>query len=288
MKRKCLEFIKKFFFTIIGFGRCLKHSKNIKLPQNENEEIYILGNGPSVKEKMIEDEEAFSGKTLICMNYMVKADFYEKLKPRYYILCDPALFVENVSDYLKKERNELLHLMIQKTRWEMYLMLPFQAKKSNRIYEKAENDNKNIKILYFNSNFFNGFDCIKFRIWEMNRGMPGLFNVVIAALVLAINMGYRNIYLLGVESSWFKFFESSQENLLYMLDGHCYDKGNGVKRVLYSDSEGKVPINIHEELYNCYCCFKEYHEIQKYAKFRGVNVFNVTPNSFIDAFPKVY
>ena len=43
---------------------------------------------------------------------------------------------------------------------------------------------------------------------------------------------------------------------------------------------------LHQIVYRFYVAFRSYHTLQAYALSRGVNIYNITPGSFIAAFPR--
>ena len=47
-----------------------------------------------------------------------------------------------------------------------------------------------------------------------------------------------------------------------------------------------MKIKLHEVLESMYIAFRTYHTIRRYADFRGTNIINITPDSYIDAFQK--
>jgi hypothetical protein len=47
-----------------------------------------------------------------------------------------------------------------------------------------------------------------------------------------------------------------------------------------------MKIKLHEVLESMYIAFRTYHTIRRYADYRGTNIINITPDSYIDAFQK--
>jgi hypothetical protein len=45
-------------------------------------------------------------------------------------------------------------------------------------------------------------------------------------------------------------------------------------------------VKLHEVIYSFYVAFRSYHEIASYANYCGITIYNITPNSYIDAFPR--
>lgn len=280
--------VKNLIKTSLSIIRIVKRSYIVgQFPNKLENDIYVLGNGPSVKTCLNKNKEFFKLKTTMCVNQLATSEFYSMIKPKYYMICDPVYWTssEDLSDRLDNLKNSLLDAWVNKTDWNMYLFLPVQVKKNKLILEQIKR-NPNITIVFFNTTTFEGFRSIKFKLWKWRIASPVLINVLISSLYVSINMGYKNIYLLGAESSWFKSLESGDDNKLYMVYPHCYDKREVSKAVIYSNTLEKIPVKIHEEMYSTYLCFREYHEISDYAKILKAEIVNITPNSFIDAFEK--
>lgn len=274
--------------TIISIIRIIKNSCILKIPLiNNNDEIIIIGNGPSFKNQFSQSRKFFfNGKKVFCVNNMVNGDFYELLKPKYYLICDQGYFVNDKSKTLNMMTEKFLNMIEIKTKWKMYLFIPHIYRSNNSFLQRISK-NQNIEIVFFNSTNFNGFEFVRNKLWINNLSAPDLINVLIGAIFLSLNMGYKKIYLCGAEHSWFKNYTVGDDNLLYLVDEHCYDKEIPQSRVLYNDDQGKIPSKIYNEMYCFYRCFKEYHELNGYAKKINAEIINITPNSFIDAFKRM-
>ena len=45
-------------------------------------------------------------------------------------------------------------------------------------------------------------------------------------------------------------------------------------------------VRLHELLLSFHIAFKAYFDVDEYARYIGANIYNATPGSFIDAFPR--
>ena len=52
---------------------------------------------------------------------------------------------------------------------------------------------------------------------------------------------------------------------------------------VYAEYEG---YRLHDIVYSFYVAFRAYHDIRAFADRRGVDIVNITPASYIDAFPR--
>lgn len=262
-----------------------------KLPFSEQTEIFVLGNGPSVKDVLVKNPNAFKSKEVFCVNNIAEMNVFKKIKPRYYILVDPGFFAIDISNEKKIKRDRLIE-SFSKIDWDMFLFLPRTERNSPIIREYQKNTY--IKIIYFNNFVYSGFEKIKFFLWKNNLSSPVCMNVLHAALFLSINMKYKKIYLLGAENSWFKNYEAGEynnQNCIYEVNNsYCYDKENveneNTRKIVYKDHLELEPIKISYLMECFYINFREHEIISKYAFERKTSIFNITPNSFIDAYEK--
>ena len=106
---------------------------------------------------------------------------------------------------------------------------------------------------------------------------------MITAGYYGICKGYKEIVFLGAESNWFKEMEVDEENHVYFNDSHYYGENN--KRRLI-DEWGRA-ISVAEQLEANARVFRQYMFLATYAKKRKCVMYNATPNSLVDAFPRI-
>ena len=115
--------------------------------------------------------------------------------------------------------------------------------------------------------------------------MPTAYNVLVAALFLAINAGYENIYFLGADHSWHQNIVVKNDNLLYIKDSHFYDLKTNYK--LFDKGKAGELFKVHEVFLGWGRLFEVYILLNEYAQSRGVSIINVSLESFIDAFQRI-
>jgi hypothetical protein len=239
--------------------------------QSSIDDLVVLGNGPSLR-KLIETNKYFlEGKDLIAVNYAVLSDYYSELKPRYYVLADPAFFNNPV------HCNRVFDNLAAKTDWEMTLFVPVKVKKSST-WKLKLHTRPNIHYQYFNMTPIEGF--AEFTHWAFNEklGMPRPRNVLIPAIMIAMQLNSKHIYVAGADHSWLKDLWIGDDNRLYEDFQHFYDQK--------SASNYPPSYHLHNMMYNLYITFKSYHIIENYAKTIGKKIYNVTEGSYIDAFER--
>ncbi len=271
--QSCKSIIKLFIYK--SFFSEIKSEKVL------DDKVFILGNGPSLKENLINDMELLKKSDTFCVNTFCFSEQFCEIKPKYYIFLDPAYFMEDVASKFKKMQKEIIEVFKTLVTWDLILFIPKKTDMKDD-WGILETENKNIKIVYFNNNAANGFDKIIFCLFNKNLAMPEPQNVLIGAIFLSINLGYKNIYLLGSDHSWTEDLRVNDENQLYIIDKHF----NSIEEKLFYKYNGKDIWSMGDLLYALSKTFKAYYVLQKYARYKKVKILNLTSKSFIDAFDR--
>lgn len=249
------------------------HRSTISRCASKDKAIIIMGNGPSLNDTISKYANVLKSIPTLAVNFAANAPEFSNLQPRYYVLADPHFFVSSDDDNVKKLRDNLA-----KVSWQMTLFLPFDAKKYGFVIE-----NSNIDIEYFNFLAVEGFEWFENWAYSSGRGTPRPRNVLIPSIMIAITMGYGNIYVTGADHSWTKTLSVNEQNEVVSVQPHFYKEDEKEEKRIKVDYL-KYPL--HQIVYSFYVAFKAYHEIQRYAIHKKVNIYNSTPGSFIDAFPR--
>lgn len=264
-----------FSLSRIIFSSKFKRTKPIAKTYNK---CLIMGNSSSLIESLKCNEESLASVDLIAVNFMGITAEYEKYKPNVYVLCDPALWFENVNEELKNKVINLYKTIVENTDWPLQLYIPHQAKKEKRI-NALLSPNMHIKICYYNKTKFEGYKWLKRLIYNKQWGIPRAQNVLIVTLMLAIYSNYKEIYLAGADNDWVKHLWVDEKNNLRLNDFHYYnDDKKNIERIL--------PQKIHEQFLSFHHAFKSYTDVGNYAIYRNVKIYNTSLHSYIDAFEK--
>lgn len=256
------------------FKLMLKSRKSTILKVASDEDsIIIMGNGPSLNDAIVNSFDKLTTIPTLAVNFAANAPQFTQLRPRYYVLADPHFFVATDDVNVKKLMNN-----ISSIDWKMTLFVPFEAKKRGFAI-----NNENIKVEYFNFIAVEGFEWIENWAYASGRGMPRPRNVLIPSIMIAMKLGYGNIYVTGADHSWTKTLSVNERNEVVSIQPHFYKEDEQEQKRIKVDYL-KYPL--HQIIYSFYVAFKAYHKIQHYALHRGVKVYNSTPESFIDAFPR--
>jgi len=108
-----------------SFGTIIKimiRSKYIvNLPENKEEECFIMGNGPSLKDVLTQHKNILKTKTFWAVNYFASSDDFETLRPAYYLIIAQEVWREGVRQKNIDLREKLFENMLIKTTWQMYI-----------------------------------------------------------------------------------------------------------------------------------------------------------------------
>lgn len=240
----------------------------------ENERIIILGNGPSLANAIRNDLSKLQSSPSLAVNFAANAEEFQMLAPRYYVLADPHFF-NGVDDPNVKRLHENINC---KVNWKMTLFVPSNFKNAT-----AWLNNRNVDVEYFNPVGTEGFKWLTDMAYRTGRGMPRPRNVMIPAIMIAILLGYKEIYLAGADHSWMKTISVDEQNRVISVQPHFY-KDNDAERERVTTTY--MNYRLHDIVNSFYVAFKAYHEIAAYATTHGIHIYNSTPESFIDAFER--
>jgi len=197
-------------------------------------------------------------------------------------MIDPSLFLTRLSEERERGRRLLFENLNSRTAWDMHLFFPFRP--GQIILE----DHLCSPRLHLQScNIYPGFTWpwLRNHVYRTGLFMPPAQNVLIASVFLAINMGYKEIYLVGAEHSWTEDFCVKDDNIVYLV--HRHFSGESVQVPMYKAApKNHETCRVHEFFQALARTFKSYWLLREYAAFRGAVVYNSTPGSYVDAFER--
>ena len=265
--------------TLLSLVKISLQSKiNLKFPiVASGSEIVILGNGPSLNSTIAESSDFLGTRDLLAVNFAANADIFTELKPKYYILADPHFFVAFEQPNVKKlwERLSIVD-------WEMRLYIPTKLSLTDSAIANLCS-RPSVKICRYNTTPVEGFKWFENFAFAHNLGMPRPRNVLIPSIMVALAMKYKTIYIAGADHSWTKTLSVNDENQVVSIQPHFYkEEEKEVKRV----NTEYMNYPLHQIMYSFHVAFKSYFTIERYAKHIKASIYNITPNSFIDAFAR--
>lgn len=235
------------------------------------EGIIIMGNGPSLRTMLDNNPEYLKQNTLMAVNFAANSNDIINLQPKYYIIADQHFFLGAEKD----DNVRKLWENIQKIDWEMTLCIPVKYKKQLPPLPQ------NLKIYCYNLTPAEGLPGFRRLCYDRGLAMPRPRNVLIPAIMVAMRLGFKDITIIGADHSWSKTLWVDNQNRVISVQPHFYkDNSKELDRV----AQEYAGYHLHDIYKSLYIAFNSYHQIEDYARQRGVDIFNATTDSFIDAF----
>lgn len=269
------DFTSSLGLSVKTLARVALKSRRISIPKADGCRVVILGNGPSLSKNLENDLEALQSATCLAVNFFANSPWFYLVKPRYYVLADPHFFANAATD----QNVGALIENLQKTDWPMTLFIPASARNTaRRIFRDHP-----IAIATFNFVRADGFHWLENLLWQHSAGMPRPRNVLIPSLMLAINMGYRQIILLGADHSWLSTLSVTDDNRVVSVQPHFYKADDREEKRISAVYD---KLRLDQVLESMTIAFKAYHSVNRFAIQHGVSIINCTPGSMIDAFKR--
>jgi hypothetical protein len=287
--RKIIKaFIPPIIFYIINLFR-----KNKDLPpfystihkhNKTSDKIIILGNGPSLKAQLANSIDILKSNVCVCVNKFVLTEYYSIIKPRVYVLIDPAWFEQCIVPELEKEIISVFDNLFSKTTWDMDLVVCSRYGNNDRILKLISNPH--INVLFINQDNYRIFSTKEeqFELFNKNKISVPANTVLNTAIYLGIFWRYRTIIIIGADFSGHEALRLDQKtNVLYIEDEHFY----GSRRImLYADSMRTIPGKLHQDLFAVAGALENLWLLREYADYNSVSVYNASGKSWIDAFER--
>lgn len=242
--------------------------------------IAVLANGPSLKEALAQREHdiAFQDTDFIVSNFFAFDPIFQELKPQHYCFADPIYFEKS---HRYDEVQRLFRIFQNEVTWDIQIYIPAACYK--QFISFSQLNNSHLHIVGCNTTVYLGFSF--FRNWFYKKGltMPFIQNVANFIIYVAINAGYDEINLFGIDHTFFNGLMVDENNRLCRKFEHFNEKGDLLRPVL--DVDGSV-IKISEELRRLSIVFTMHDILYSYAEYIGCKIFNCTQCSLIDSYPR--
>lgn len=266
----CFEWAGKWFMSGLLYGFTSMNLKRTRTLKGDKDNLVIIANGPSIANCM---EQIMSHKNdcdYACMNYFpIKSESFDILKPKFMFAVDMMFFDKNYKYKERRDNTVLLKKKLQNIDWPMVLFL--------RHAGSFELNNDKMKEIQINMTQIGGVYS-RFRGWLFDKGiaLPISATVSVAAIMLGTKMGYKNIYVYGIDQSYHENIRVDDNNHTIPNLPHFY-KENGTQDINF---------DIGAIFWDSYRSIMGYRMLEEYAKARGVKIYNCTPGSYVDAFER--
>lgn len=276
--------IEKIAGTVVAIMRFIKRRtfirKRLKYQNKCNGIIAILANGPSLKKvlPLLQSSEEFKNIEFSVHNFFGFSEEFFKIKPRYYALADPMFIKKN---HRYEEVSNLFDILQNKVDWDMTLYIPFDI---NEFYNYSKITNNHISIVHVETNDVNSWD--KVNLWLYSKGMacPFVGSVVQLNIFAAINEGYKELRLYGVDHTMICNLILNEDNQLCNKYEHFSDAQTPtIQPIIRHD--GNV-FTVSEFLFLNGKLFRAHEQLKKYAESHHAKIINYTVNSMIDCYDR--
>lgn len=247
--------------------------------KHKGKRCFLIGGGPSVKNinlGILKDEYTF-----------VVGEFdnnpqFETLNPKFYVISDSVYFTEGESNYW----NNQFKKKDKTTKSSTNIFVSLDA----RAYIDKYNLFTNHKVYYLGMRGIIS-ESFSFNI-NLDRYLPWPKNSMLLSMMIAIYMGFEEIYLLGCEHN-FLCFNIGQGKAISYDYGH---KDSVTEADINNDEVVKklaVPRDLtmtyEDNIAHVLQLFKNYRLFNSKVRrlYPNVKIYNATPNSYLDVFPMI-
>jgi hypothetical protein len=260
LKIKRSKFVRTIFWPIMNLKRLYmlitfqksKDASKIRELKNiyENNRCFIIGNGPSLT---IQDLEKISAEYTFASNRIYSLFDKTKWRPTFYLCVDPEAI--RMDSYI-----------LNSLKAHMKFFDVLGKKCIQDITEKTH-------FLYNHSVFFvNPYKISKPFVSEDASKMLSMGQTVtFTSIQLAIYMGFKEIYLLGVDHNYAKKIDSKG----------CVVEDSNVKNYCEGISNTKISVQFIDGTTAAYKASREY------ADLHGVKIYNVTRGGKLEVFDRI-
>lgn len=282
-------FLKRISNVLIAFIKVAFLSKwFVKLPPIEMNEIAVLANGPSLDKDLEKLRQKHFNGDYMCVNHFPSTTKYLELQPKFVVFCDAALFTTSADHHLYDGNKKVFNNIFNKTTWDIHLFVPHSSRKNFQKLIKIHGlSNVHVSYTFYNTTNFNGNGGIFHSFYQRQLGMPDPRTVVTPCVMLNINMGFKKVFLTGVDHNFHEGIKVNQDNQLLVRIDHFYDEHREQKYTPFINSANGKVYTIGELFEVLQKIFRSYGYIAKFASKKNVQIINCTESSFIDEFIKL-
>ncbi len=236
----------------------------------KKERCFLLGMGPSIRRqnlKRLRDEVVYT------CSFVSLLPEYGDIQPEFYTSASL------VGDEFKDTR----YIMEVLRFYEETISSPtFILDCWDRPYIQEAGSFKRKKVYYMLQD--GQWNDSRHAIYRLDKNSPGVQTGSIMMLKVAMGMGYKKIYLLGMEN-----------DLMRKTYDHAYDLNHEMKRRGFSWLGDRMIESINgvkdapnrSVLKMCLNMYEQYHHLHEIARHNGIEIYNATLGGSLDEFPRV-
>lgn len=253
--------LRKLGFWLANWKAISRTAANARFKNiHQGKRCFIVGNGPSIGSQNL---LSLRGEVIFSVSSGYHHGDYLGYQPRYH--CVPQIaYTEKMTKEVVVAWFREMHEQIGDA--ELFL----SHREEGLVREGKVFPGRKVNYICMHGNF----SRYSTRLVDITRTVPGVQSVPIMCLMIAMYMGFREIYLLGVDHDSFKtreykyFFEPT------VLRGSM----GGV------NEDDKILDPLCEELHLYSILFCQYRAVGRIAQSQGIKIFNATAGGALDEF----
>ena len=276
----------KIYFKLKNKARFIKHNLEIQFDNKQKKSLklnlkykniytgkrcFIIGNGPSLKKQ---DLSKLKNEMVFTVNMMPKSSIYQQVKSNFHVMVDPFIFQMN----LEKEEDRHKVDILKQIKSEDNSPICFFPYVSKRVIQELWLEQMlDVSYLHFTEGFYDGYR----KNIDLTKCIPGFCNVVQFCIVIAMYMGFKEIYLLGCDMTGYEQISvlAGKE-----VDLHVYEMNETEKKLIKNTHSQIEPEKFFEGFYKM---FADYRRLYEYSQSMGIHIYNATAGGILESFPRV-
>ena len=251
--------------------------------EHKNQRMVVIGNGPSLNKTVELYEQQLIEADCMMVNFSAVTPLFELIRPAYYVMIDNAWIQD---EEIKEAVKNCVDAIVTKTQWPMTLVLPARFKTWWALEEFKKN--ANLTVLFDESDWLKLPEPKLFEAFDQNRVCPPSYTVLTYCLYLSLYWGYQVTYLVGADTTFSQMaYVGQKDNVLYSVDTHFYNNSEVCPLEEEPEKHGRpYGLDMEHYLEMCHSIFYEYNLLARYAKWKGLKVYNSSEYSMIDSFER--
>ena len=243
-----MDYKRKKTYVLYQKSNDSRYIKSLK-DKYKGRRCFIIGNGPSLR---IEDLERLPNEITFGANRIYKVFYKTQWRPTFYFAVDP--------NFIRSSWKELDQYCMP----EMFLATDLN-------FDMSKFNSKATRIFEYTKFKVNKWNDLTSHISEdVSKYFSIGYTVTFTSIQMAIYMGFKEIYLLGVDF-----------NYSVVRDKHGkIHRNNDVKDYFFGEKYTETVLSQTSSLY-------AYNQAKKYADEHDVKIFNATRGGKLDVFERI-
>jgi len=249
---------------------------------------FIFGSGPSIKDV---DLNKFKDEHIFVVNEFDRHPQFKNLQHICYVLADACYFVDNKDTYFWERLKHKSDTANPDTTYFFHI-------KGKSLVDRERLFSKN-KIYYLSSHGIIS-DHFDLNI-DIDKTIPWPKNSILSCLMIAVYLGFKEIYLLGCEHNFLTLnvgIEQGQKKTLnhFFVNEELERMTNMSEKearekliARFHHWEGHENFTYESKIAQILRLFKNYRLFYRKVRrlYPEIKIFNATPGSYLDVFPTI-